>query len=306
VFYLLNPFIIDRRNEINTRKASIIHENSNKYKLLIAPISKNRAKFIVESKNRKYAYDIYHIIKAYYYFVGETGGNYDFSKSICVYEYNKLPLVSWKKNDWYSNLNKEVHIIEPNDWLYHNIEIQSGDLVTINESLKEFINSYFERDNIIESVNSLIQSRNLFDGEIDNNFPNQRYREPTVIISANQEERIYFENRCKLELSYLAAFKGLELLFNVNSIKKENIDEMLIKFNDGNDGNSFYYRKHEIKVGLIKLISVRQLIKHFLDIRNTVGAHGNKNPPFSKRVSMYAIYEIQDFLENRLLAKLNI
>jgi hypothetical protein len=86
-------------------------------------------------------------------------------------------------------------------------------------------------------------------------------------------------------------------LQELNQIRKNNIDTILSKKSDlGIAPDTEYTRYHEIFSGHTKRVRYRELICHFLDLRNIVAAHGNRNPPERAKLIEDNVFEIQLFL----------
>jgi len=278
-------------------------EKINKWKLFITPTDKDSCRFIVKCENRETAYRIYQLIRGYYIINEDIYVHGPSNKAISIYEYTKHPRLTWTKSDWVNFLNRNVHIIDIDDWRYFNGELSVTDVVPVDNDIKIYIDNTIEDESIINSLNCLNESIILFDGYIENAYPAPKYRKVIPVFSADIIERAYYENRAKYELAFIAAFKGIEHILGVNDLKKNEITNVLEK-SQITTANNIYSRKYENSIGFEVNENWNKVLSHFIDIRNTVAAHGNKKPPIEKIINFYSIYEIQKMLIDLILLKI--
>lgn len=305
MFYLLSPFRIDRLIDddiIVYKRSKLLIEKINSWKLYISPITSDSCRFIIECSNRKKAYELYHLIRGYYLVKGDIWVHGPANKGIGLYEYTKHPRLTWKKSDWINKLNRNVHQINIDDWMYFNGELNGTDPVGVTAGFENFIELAIDDESITNSLNCLYESILLFDGYIESTYPEPYYRSLVPVFSVDIIERAYYENRVRYELAFLAAYKGIEHILGVNDFKKNDIKKILDNSNII-QSNSDYNRRYENIVGYKINDSWSIVLSHFVDIRNTVAAHGNKKPPNDKIINFYSIYEIQNMLTELIESK---
>src|SRR5262249_42231495 len=101
------------------------------------------------------------------------------------------------------------------------------------------------------------------------------------------------------------AFKAVEAMFGGVQIRRNQLDE---RFNSIPYAlitpRARYRRYHEVFRGEGRTASYRDMILHFLDIRNATAAHSNRTPPPSLMVTEDTVYEIQWFVSELILQAL--
>jgi hypothetical protein len=211
--------------------------------------------------------------------------------------FDEMPRLSWTKKDW----NKYNKFVLENDCVIFKLSSEF-DFFYGNEYLKNreyyflkgFIENFWNDRILIESINYMNCSLEMFDGNILNNFPLYEFRDKPFRLSEEVLEKSYLEFRTKFEISFLSAYKGIERLFCVNQIIKKDIKNHLI--NLGIDPESKYNCMYLKLNNAYKIENYFECINLFRDVRSTVAAHSNKNPPYEKQINLYLIYEIQKFL----------
>ncbi|GAI82513.1 unnamed protein product [marine sediment metagenome] len=99
----------------------------------------------------------------------------------------------------------------------------------------------------------------------------------------------------------MKSFKGIERFFNVAQIRKGRINNIFRNITcEDVLPNTIYTRYFEIFSGFKKQIKYKDLIEHFLELRNSVAAHGNLKDPKRKIIIEDNIIEIQFFLQELL------
>jgi hypothetical protein len=108
-------------------------------------------------------------------------------------------------------------------------------------------------------------------------------------------EKLYLENRPKYEVAFVAAFKAMERLFQKAGFRDVELGNIFARLPYPSiRSNTVYTRKHEVFSRQKEKISYEDMAAHFLRLRNTVAAHGNRKPP--ERISEDSIFEIQRFV----------
>lgn len=250
--------------------------------------------YVIKATSRKKAYDVATMIRTFFsLFFGmqpdERSGHY------FLQELSRLPRPNWNDKRLFEELETD------NFTLVNGRvgELHSGEVVNYEAFIDvlSFIKAAWGNVHIIESLNHLLESRFLFCGFMLGSFYACHYSRERPMIPKWEMEKRYFEDRLRYETAFLAAFKGIERFFAVNDIKKQKMDEMFEKCNYHDiTPNTLYTRYHEIFSGHKKEVTYRELIEHFLQLRNVVAAHGNKRPPDNTIIIEDSVYEIQLFL----------
>ena len=263
-------------------------------KLYVAYFNIDVGHFVIKSNSRKKAYDIATLLRSIFIlFCGwqldeRTGYYY-------LQELKRLPKPDWDNNRMINELREFIYDT-PNNFineLYHGC----GVMYDAYENIVPFIKSIWGNFDIIDALNHLLESRFLFAGYMVGSYYTCHYSREREMTPNWELEKSYFENRYRYETAYIAAFKGIERFFGVNDIKKNKIKSILnTRSNFGITPETEYIRYYEIFSGHKQTICYEKLICHFLEIRNIVAAHGNKNPPEKAKIIEDNIYEIQLFL----------
>ena len=238
--------------------------------------------FLIKASDRKKAYEVGILIKSilgiyFDIYLDNIHGVYYLQELI------KLP-PNKSKIDLKTILKRTIHYWY-DDFLRR--QLLQGPILD-KRQLKHFIDlftRFYYDGRLSESISHLLESVTTYDVILKKNHTTAK------IFSEAELEKRYYENRNKFELSFLSSFKGLERIFDVNDIKKNEIEGLLKKYKMEKE---IYTRKFDKKIKY--KIAYAQLIEYFLDIRNAAAAHGNKNPPPHCRVNDYNIQEIRHFL----------
>jgi hypothetical protein len=159
------------------------------------------------------------------------------------------------------------------------------------------VEAIYKDRSLAEALNHLGHSRFLFNGFMVGSWYQCHYIYDRSDASRHDMRKRYFENRERYELAFVSAFKGLERFLSLNQIKKDNVERALIDLRSQRiQPTTMYQRRHEVFSGYRKKISYRELILHFLDIRNAVAAHANPGSPKKFWISEDNLMEIQLFL----------
>ncbi|MDD1443485.1 hypothetical protein MEO93_24650 [Dolichospermum sp. ST_sed3] len=251
---------------------------------------------VIKSKKRKDAYDIAMIIRFYLsVFMGWQSD--DQKVNYFLQELKKLPQPSWDNDKMKSELNEIKYQYPIDDILLFDLQNGISLPFDILQGLIKFIDFAWDKDDLINAMNHLLESSFLFYGFMVSSYYSSHYKPDRLYLPKWELEKRYYENRYRYESAFIAAFKGIESFFGVNDIKKHEINKVInnshFKFIKPTD---IYKRYHEIFSGFKETIQYHEIIDHFLKYRNIVAAHGNKKPPKEYELNEDNIYEIQLFL----------
>lgn len=250
--------------------------------------------FVIKADTRGRAYEIATLLRAFFslYHGWQTEAN---ASHFFLQELKRLPQPEWDTERMFKELrefNRSVSEII----LY---VLREGYYVAPGayKSAPSFVKQLWNDTDMIETFSHLMESRFLFDGFMVGSYYILHYAPERKIIPLWVMEKRYFENRYRYETSFIAAFKAIERFFGVNQIKKNTVAATLNqKSHLGIREDTMYTRSYEIFSGHPRSITYKDLICHFLDLRNIVAAHGNKNPPKHAKLIEDNILEIQLFL----------
>jgi hypothetical protein len=132
-------------------------------------------------------------------------------------------------------------------------------------------------------------------------FYESHYSRDRTGMTRYQLERAYLENRFRYDLAFVSAFRGIECVLGKPYLKSRDITTLLSKV-DKEFRTSFCSSKHrawhEIFSSRRKLWKYKDIIAHYLKLRNAVSAHGNPSPPYT--VMEDQVFEIQYLLQSML------
>jgi len=143
----------------------------------------------------------------------------------------------------------------------------------------------------------LNQSLALFFGFMASSYYSSHYMHERKMLSHWDLKKHYFEQRARFEVAFLAAFKAIERFLQDNDLRKGTVSRALtrLRYKDIKPDTK-YVRWFEIYSGYPRRSTYCEMIKHFLEMRNVVAAHGNRNPPRRFFISQDNLYEIQAFV----------
>lgn len=250
--------------------------------------------FVIGSESRRKAYQVATILRALFsLFCGwqpdDRSGHY------FLQELKRLPRPDWDEKRMLEEL-QELNYGLFDDFVH---ELRHGFHVMHDtyERVPDFIRRTWGSLDFIEALDHALESRFLFCGFMVGSYYTCHYSRDRRVMPDWEIEKRYFENRYRYETAFLAAFKGIERFFGVNQIRKNNLDSILRKRTDlGIQPATAYKRLHEIFSGHAQDVTYRELVSHFLDLRNIVAAHGNRNPPEKAQLIEDNVFEIQLFL----------
>lgn len=281
------------------KRSQLFTREKGEWSIYIQRTEKNAFKLVLSCKSRKEAYYLLDLIKCFYTVIIQILPLGAFDNDTQIIEFMRLPKDTWTKDDWLVNVNSKVHNFHEYDFEFKNYLDSGLGIFTYDEAEKliNIIKICYSDYRLIESFRNLYQSLLLLNGNINSSYYNSHYQRERPDVNKDIIEKAYYENREKYELSFIAAFKAIERLLNVNDIKKNEISKVLNESDLGFvKAESKYERYFEIFNGNTKYSTYEEMVYHFLDIRNTVGAHANKKPPIEKIISFDSIYEVQNFV----------
>lgn len=250
--------------------------------------------FLIKANNQRIAYEVVRALDGFFFLF--TGGtpNYDrcLPKLIEIY---KVPQSDWNIDRLYKELSqRNTEIMQSNIYNLRSSQfIQAHEIQLLGPCIERIYSNLC----LSEALHHLGYSRFLCYGFMVGSYYDCHYRHDRQRMSKHLIQKQYFENRERYELAFLSAFRGIERFLNVSQIRNPEIDKALLKLRmDDVKPNTRYQRQHEIFSGQKKYIPYRDIVAHFLDIRNVVAAHANPSPPPNFIISEDSVMEIQLFL----------
>jgi len=255
--------------------------------------------FLIKTNSRRSAYSIANIIYGYHCLYRSWVPDPD-TPIYFLQEIKRIPKYNWTITDVIAALDEKIH-----SWygVPESCAMKAGFEVSnfTHEDLKIFLTFYYRNFDAREVLDYLLKSIQICGG-----VPNESYYHFNYILDRKEESRTvlnkrYFEHRITYETSFITAFKGVERFFKVAQIRKKEINNIFrnISYEDISP-DTIYTRYFEIFSGHKKQIKYRKLIEHFLELRNSVAAHGNLKDPKRKIIIEDNIIEIQFFLQELL------
>lgn len=256
--------------------------------------------FTIGSRSRSKAYQLATVLRAMFsLFHGwqpdDRTGHY------FLQELKRLPRPDWDEERMLAEL-RELNYGISDDFAH---ELRRGYHVMHDAYAKvpEFIQRVWGNTDIIEALDHMLESRFLFFGFMVGSYYVCHYARDRRATPDWEMEKRYYESRYRYETSFLAAFKGIERFFGVNQIRRNSLCTVLeTRRSLGIAPEAAYTRYHEVFSGHDQHVTYRDLLQHFLDLRNIVAAHGNRSPPEHAKLIEDNVFEIQLFLLE-LLAK---
>jgi hypothetical protein len=148
-----------------------------------------------------------------------------------------------------------------------------------------------------EALQHFRASRQLFHGHMVGSYYQLHYARDRRRMHWRELERLYYEHKATFELAFVSAFKALERLLGANHFRAGDIRRLLSDATFLRVSSATRYRRyHEIFRGLKRDISVEDMLRHLLKLRNASAAHANSTPPRELMLSEDNIYEIQNFV----------
>jgi|GEM_PF-5626302 len=286
-FYSEHPFI----GSPKTRRLLEVEPN---VVLYVAYHDVDVGHFTIGSRSRSKAYQLATILRAMFsLFHGwqpdDRTGHY------FLQELKRLPRPDWDESRMLDEL-REFNYGISDDFVH---ELRRGYRVMHDaySRVPEFVKRTWGDTDIIEALDHMLESRFLFCGFMVGSYYVCHYARDRRATPDWEMEKRYFESRYRYETAFLAAFKGIERFFGVNQIRKNNLGALLeTRRSLGISPETTYRRCHEIFSGHEEHVTYKDLLCHFLDLRNIVAAHGNRNPPEHAKLTEDNVFEIQLFL----------
>ena len=250
--------------------------------------------FLIAAPNQPTAYRVLRALDGFFYLtIGDAPCS---DRSLPkLSELKRMPNSNWTRDKLVEELRERSSEIGPTS-VY---DLYSGRVVPQHEMrlLGPSIEAICPNIHLVEALCHLGHSRYLFYGYMVGSYYHCHYKHERTALSHRQMQKKYLENRERYELSFVAAFKGIERLLKVGQIRKNDIDVNLRELGTPDILPETKYRRwHETFSGHNKYISYSDLVKHYLDIRNAVAAHANPSPPDRFLISEDSLIEIQLFL----------
>lgn len=263
-------------------------------KLYVAFYDVDVGHFVIKARSRRNAYKLATILRALFsFFYGwqpdERSGHY------FLQEIKRLPQPDWDDKRMLAEL-QEVNYGVSEHLIY---ELRHGYSVMERaySEVPSFITRIWGNTDLIEALDHMLESRFLFCGFMVGSYYLCHYAKDRKFVPKWEMEKRYFENRFRYETAFIAAFKGIERFFGVNNVKKHKVDAIVNRCSHlGITPDTVYTRYHEIFSGHNQKLTYRELICHFLQLRNIVAAHGSRKPPAGAKLIEDNIFEIQLFL----------
>lgn len=269
--------------------------------LYVAYFEIDVGRFVIGSRSRSKAYQLATILRAMFsLFYGWQPD--DRTGEYFLQELKRLPRPHWDESRMLAELQEFNSGICDSDLF--RLELRGGYQVTYDayERLPDFVRRTWGNLDLIETLDHVLESRFLFFGFMVGSYYQCHYAQDRRVVPDWELEKRYFERRYRYETAFLAAFKGVERFFGVNQIGKKNLDVVLRKKRSlGISPETGYRRYHEVFSGHAQDVTYKDLISHFLELRNIVAAHGNRNPPEHAKLIEDNVFEIQRFLVELLI-----
>jgi len=158
-----------------------------------------------------------------------------------------------------------------------------------------------ESPRIMDALMHLEYSRTLVWGFMVGSFYESHYSRERELLTRNQLERAYLENRFRYDSAFVSAFRGIECVLGKPHFKQAEIALLLSRI-DHEFQTSFSSSKHrswhEMFSSRRKWWKYENIIAYYLKLRNAVSAHGNPSPPHI--VMEDQVFEIQYLLQAML------
>ena len=296
--------VVSRRTKVLAPEASTA--------VFLVPTTKTSCFFVVDTADRRHAYRFLSLLRGFYeiFFDLSPWSLEDWNMSI--YEFDQMPRLKWSTRDWFVNYRRfdtgtPGNLFEVFIPTLTKAEFTTGNQFFTNGEFDDFAAFVTDRWNdvqLVDVLDDLNLSLQVFDGNMMNAFPDYRFREAPKLLPDEVIDKTYLEFRGKFEMAFLCAFKGLEHFLGVNQITKRNAADLLIA--NEIDPEAEYRPRFLQFLGREAMATYGECLRHFVDVRNTTAAHSNTNPPRDKRVSVYSIYEIQEYLKSLLLSRVDL
>jgi len=183
------------------------------------------------------------------------------------------------------------------------MELGSGSVIA-HDQVKwccDFMRKAIRNPNIADALVHLEQSHYIVSGFMTGSYYYAHYRWDRRFENKYLREKKYFENRTRYDLAFVSAFRSIESTLGKTQIKKHEIQTSLSDL-DSQYGTHFATTKwvshHEVFSRMKKFRPYKEVITHFLDLRNAVAAHANPKPPFILNEDQ--LFEIQKLADSMI------
>jgi hypothetical protein len=267
--------------------------------LYVAYFFVDQGRLVIKAATRREGYIIATAVQAYLSLICDIERDHD-SDSWWLFELGQLPHPEWSIQELLAAVTDDDVPQSPFDStdLLRGVVLQAGQL----ELMPQYLSTLVGDRAIAEAYRHLSLSRALFAGTMNASYYHFHYRHDRRRTRRSTIEKRYLEGRERYELALVAAFKCIERLFGVNDVKRAELGKIFgslpyrrIK------QRGVYTRRFEIFSGHNKRTTVGDMLLHFLNLRNVVGAHGNRSPPKDFFISEDNIYEVQSFAEELIM-----
>jgi hypothetical protein len=249
--------------------------------------------FAIRSSSRRVAYDV---VNALWGFATLAYGfePMDGSQQL-LYELDRMPDPSWSDDQLLEALARHNRVGE-----YYTLnDLTVGPALEHHRlvAIRDNIGPLLEIRALHESLQHLRASRQLFHGHMVGSYYELHYARDRRETHWRQIERSYYEQKTLFELAFVSAFKAIERLLGANHFRASDIRRLVTDASYlGVTPSTRYRRFHEIFRGFRKFVTVEEMVRHLLILRNATAAHANSTPPRHLMLSEDNVYEIQNFV----------
>jgi hypothetical protein len=267
--------------------------------LYVAYFFVDQGRLVIKAATRREGYIIATAIQAYLSLICDIERDHE-RYSWWLFELGRLPHPEWSPEKLLAAVTDGDVAQSPfaSADLLGGIVLQAKQL----ELMPQYMSTLVGDRAIAEAYRQLSLSRALFAGTMNASYYHFHYRYERSQTRRSTIEKRYLEERERYELALVAAFKCIERLFGVNDIKRAELSKVFasLPYRSIKQGGG-YTRRFEIFSGHKKRTTVGDILLHFLNLRNVVGAHGNRSPPRDFILSEDNIYEVQSFAEGLIM-----
>jgi hypothetical protein len=255
---------------------------------------RDRGLLMIQAPSRRRAYEVGEALNGHFsVFMGyEQDPTRD---GFWLQECRRVPRAEWSEQDFLNNLlNPDPY--EPERALH---DLQSGYGLQFHhlDHLARYLPALAGSATLTRALMHFRESRQLFFGFMVGSYYHSHYRHERREAPRWLMEKRYYEQKTRYELAFVAAFKAIESFFGVPMLKEGNLDAAFARLPFPLVApDKLYRRRHEVFSRFRVRITYRDLILHFLKLRNAVAAHANPSPPPHFLLSEDNLFEIQLFV----------
>lgn len=169
------------------------------------------------------------------------------------------------------------------------------------EFAKSFVKVICLDDRLSQCITHLERSHHLFPSNMTGSYYRFHYSRDRVKETDYLKRKKYLEDKTKYDLAFLSSFRAIEALLKSPNLRKHQIEREILKLDQKYQTNfdkEKYHSFFEVLNGGPEKINYKDIISKYLDIRNSVAAHANPNPPFTLLEDQ--VIEIQRLAQNML------